>query len=102
MVYVAYVILLLGLPNLRFIDAATALGIDVSRLVSKDSFKCLKNEGYDFLIVRAYRNNGQPDINATQTIANARRSGFKHIDVYMFPCPTCRKSAKEQVQEMGK
>ena len=76
-------------------------GIDVSTLVYPEDFECLKNQGYEFLIVRGYRSVGSPDPNAIHTIANARQAGFKYIDVYLFPCPTCSKSASEQVDEMG-
>ena len=78
-----------------------AKGIDVSSLVYPKDFECLKNQGYDFLIVRGYRSVGSPDPNAIHTIANAREAGFKYIDVYLFPCPRCSKSASEQVDEMG-
>ena len=78
-------------------------GIDVSTLVYPKDFECLKNDGYEFLIVRGYRSTGTPDSNAIHTIANARQAGFKYIDVYMFPCPKCSdKSASKQVDEMGK
>ena len=76
-------------------------GIDVSQLVYSSDFKCLKDAGYDFVIVRAYESLGQPDSNANQTIANAKEAGFNSIDVYLFPCPKCAKSASEQVDEMG-
>ena len=99
-----YAILFLGLHST---DGARVDGIDVSSLVSIDSFKCLRNLGYDFLIVRAYRNRrqGEPDRNAPQTLANAKAAGFRDIDVYMFPCShekCTEKSAQKQVQEMGK
>ena len=93
-------ILLLSFSFWCFTDATK--GIDVSTLVYSTSFKCLKVDGYDFLIVRGYRNLGKPDSNAIRTIANARNAGFQYIDVYIFPCPKCSKSASEQIQEMGK
>jgi len=77
-------------------------GIDVSQLVYPSDFKCLKEAGYDLVIVRAYQSLGHPDGNAIRTIANAREAGFQSIDVYLFPCPKCDKSASEQVDEMGK
>lgn len=80
----------------------TAKGIDVSTLVSKSDFSCLKGEGYDFLIVRGYRSTGEPDPDAAATIANAKAAGIENADVYMFPCPKCSKSAGEQVNDMGK
>jgi len=94
------VILLLGLSSFHLTDATK--GIDVSTLVYSNGFKCLKNEGYDFLIVRGYQSIGRPDSDAIHTIANARDAGFDYIDVYMFPCPRCEKSASQQVTEMGK
>ena len=48
----------------------------------------------------SFRTLGQPDPNAPQTIANARAAGIFNVDVYMFPCPNCIKSAGEQVKEM--
>ena len=93
--------LLLGVTSCGYLTAATK-GIDVSTLVYPDTFKCLKEQGYEFLIVRGYRSLGSPDPDAIHTIANAFQAGFKYVDVYMFPCPKCSKSASEQVREMGK
>ena len=99
MFYAICTILLLGLSSLRLSYATK--GIDVSTLVYSSDFKCLKEQGYDFLIVRGYRSTGEPDPDAIHTIANAREAGFEYIDVYMFPCPRCSKTASEQVEEMG-
>ena len=95
-----HIILLLGVSSLHFSGATK--GVDVSTLVYSNDFKCLKDDGYDFVIVRGYRSTGEPDPEAIHTIANARDAGFEYIDVYMFPCPKCGKSASEQVREMGK
>lgn len=81
--------------------AEATLGIDVSASTSKSAFSCLKGQGYDFLIVRGYRSYGEPDGSAASTIANAKAAGIGNADVYMFPCPKCSKSAREQVNEMG-
>ena len=78
------------------------LGLDLSTSTSYSAFTCLKGQGYDFVIVRAYLSYGEPDRAASATIANARAAGFQYVDVYMFPCPRCSKSAREQVSEMGK
>lgn len=96
-----FAFLLLCIASCGHFTEATQ-GIDVSTLVYPNTFECLKNNGYEFLIVRGYRSVGSPDPDAIHTIANARQAGFKYIDVYMFPCPTCSKSASDQVQEMGK
>lgn len=76
-------------------------GVDLSTSTSKSIFSCLKGNGYEFVIVRAYRSSGAPDSAAPLTIANARAAGFQDVDVYMFPCPKCSKSARDQVDEMG-
>ena len=93
-------LILLALSSWYSVDATK--GLDVSTLVYPKDFECLKNAGYGFLIVRGYRSYGSPDPEAIHTIANARQAGFKYIDVYMFPCPKCAKSASAQVDEMGK
>lgn len=77
------------------------LGLDLSTSTSSSAFSCLKNAGYSFVIVRAYQSFGEPDRAASATIANAKAAGFDYIDVYMFPCPKCSKSARDQVTEMG-
>ena len=82
-------------------EADSTLGVDISTSTSKTAFSCLKNEGYEFVIVRAYHSNGEPDRAAPVTISNAEAAGFRYVDVYMFPCPKCSKSAREQVDEMG-
>ena len=104
-----YVILFLGLHSTDAVRLVFKHGIDVSSLVSIDSFRCLRNLkltiGFDFLIVRGYRNvrDGETDSNVVQTLANAKEAGFKDIDVYMFPCShkNCKKP-RQQVREMGK
>ena len=93
-------ITLLALGLLAPADAT--LGLDLSTSTSKTAFSCLKSQGYEFVIVRAYRSSGSPDSAASSTIYNAKAAGFNNIDVYMFPCPKCSKSAKDQVSEMGK
>lgn len=87
---------------LSVVPSEATLGIDLSTSTSKTAFSCLKDQGYEFVIVRAYLSYGEPDRQASTTIANAKAAGFEYVDVYMFPCPKCSKSASEQVSEMGK
>lgn len=68
--------------------ASATLGVDVSTLVSTGSFTCLKNSGYSFAIVRAWRSNGQLDGNAVQNVNNANAAGMG-VSMYMFPCYSC-------------
>lgn len=76
-------------------------GVDLSTPTSKAAFSCLKGQGYEFVIVRAYLSSGRPDSAATATLASAQDAGIAYTDVYLFPCPKCSKSAAEQVREMG-
>lgn len=75
-------------------------GVDVSTLVSESNCRCLKSQGYDFLIMRGYRSIGSPDPSAAATLYNCKAAGVGYLDVYLFPCPKCSKSATEQVDEM--
>ncbi len=75
-----------------------SIGVDVSQSVSQAQFECLKDNGYKFVIVRAYRNNGVIDSNSAQTIRNARAAGLNQVDAYLFPCISCG-DASQQVRE---
>jgi hypothetical protein len=97
------VLLLAAAATLLWCPALQATkGVDVSSPTSKSAFSCLQQQGYEFLIVRGYRSYGEPDGDAAPTVANAKAAGIQNADVYMFPCPKCSKSAKEQVDDMGK
>jgi len=60
-----------------------------------DQWKCLKADGIEFAIVRAWLSYGAPDTEAKHTVANAHEAGIEYVDVYLFPCRG--KSAAEQV-----
>jgi len=68
-------------------------GVDVSQPTSVDSFKCLKANGLTFAVVRAGQSNGKVDTNSAGTVANAWSAGLAHVDVYIFPCPSCGNAA---------
>ncbi|CAF2849884.1 unnamed protein product [Rotaria sp. Silwood2] len=74
------------------------LGVDVTQSVSQEQFECLKENGYKFVIVRAYRSVGVIDLNSAQTIKNARAAGLNNVDAYLFPCFSCG-DAPQQVIE---
>lgn len=69
--------------------------MDVSSSVSADQFKCLKGDGIEFAIVRAWHSYGGFDDNAPGTVKNAWAGGMADVDVYLFPCRS--KSAADQV-----
>jgi GH25 family lysozyme M1 (1,4-beta-N-acetylmuramidase) len=75
--------------------AYATIGVDVATPVSQSAFQCMVNKNYSFAIIRAFRSVGSPDSNAVKNIANARSAGMRHVDIYMFPCPSCGKPAKQ-------
>ncbi|XP_065846642.1 probable GH family 25 lysozyme 5 isoform X2 [Oscarella lobularis] len=70
-------------------------GVDVSTIVSKSQFECLKKEGYSFAIVRAHRSTGELDESARGTLENAQAAGMSDVDVYLFPCYCCGNPAEQ-------
>ncbi|MFD3873975.1 hypothetical protein [Streptomyces sp. NPDC058623] len=54
---------------------------EVSTLVSMTAFGCLKNSGYDAVIMRCYRPEGATDRNCAASVANAWNAGMGHVDV---------------------
>lgn len=74
-------------------------GIDVSSAISTDSATCLVSS-YSFMVARGYHSSGSVDTNVCTSIKHASSAGFTKRDTYLFPCPTCSKSAATQVQEL--
>ncbi len=74
-------------------------GLDVSTAISTDSASCLVSS-YSFMVARGYRSSGAVDTNVCTSIHHAYSAGFTARDAYLFPCPTCSKSAATQVQEL--
>ena len=66
-------------------------------------FGCLRSQGYDFIVLRAYQRTGTLDKTFQVNYRNSRAAGFI-VHVYMEPCPLCsqEKSATAQVNEMGR
>jgi len=64
-------------------------GIDISSGVSGGDFACLKSNGYQFSVTRAWQSNGVADPNACGNIVAAHQNGFAYCDVYLFPCYSC-------------
>lgn len=75
-------------------------GIDVSSLTSASTASCQASSGVSVIIPRGYQSVGQVDSNVCNTIANAANNGIKYRETYMFPCPTCSKSASTQMGEL--
>ena len=79
---------------LLFVSIAfSTYGVDVSTRIYQSDWECLKNDGFDFAIIRAYQSTGHVDPNAKATVADALSGGMAHVDIYMFPCPSCGNAA---------
>eukprot|EP01117_Protostelium_nocturnum_P015946 TRINITY_DN621_c0_g1_i3.p1 TRINITY_DN621_c0_g1~~TRINITY_DN621_c0_g1_i3.p1 ORF type:complete len:212 (-),score=39.72 TRINITY_DN621_c0_g1_i3:1381-2016(-) len=71
-----------------------AFGVDLSTKFSVDNFKCLKQNGKSFAVVRVGQSTGHVDPHGRSNIINAKAAGFE-VDGYIFPCPTCGNAAKQ-------
>jgi len=88
----------LFLISLLISVAFCAYGSDVSVLVSKTHWQCLKDNGHSFACPRIYRSNGLVDTNAAANIRVAKQVGLS-LEGYIFPCPKCSKNATVQMNE---
>jgi len=82
---------------LFFTPALCVLGVDVSQLFSVSTYQCMKNNGYQFAIIRGYCSFGGIDTHAVDSLKNAKSAGLI-TDIYMFPCRG--KSGSAQVDQM--
>mmetsp|Transcript_5533 Transcript_5533/g.5479 ORF Transcript_5533/g.5479 Transcript_5533/m.5479 type:complete len:161 (+) Transcript_5533:44-526(+) len=81
-----------------FPSTLASLGVDISVATSKESFACLLNQGYTYVIIRAYCSYGAVDPNLVTNIQNAQSAGFQDIGVYMFPCFPCGNPQNQVLQ----
>lgn len=81
------------------LTSAANHGLDMSTMVTKDAANCMV-KSYSFIVPRGYRSSGQVDTAVCDSIHHGNNAGIKVKDAYMFPCPTCSKSAATQVQEL--
>jgi len=79
--------------------AGTQYGIDVSTTISSSTATCLAST-YTFVVPRGYRSSGSVDTQVCTSIIAAYNAGIKIRDTYLFPCPTCSKSASAQMSEL--
>ena len=71
------------------VPALAIKGVDVSSLVLPSAFQCLRQNGYDFAVIRAWMETGEPDPDSPHTLYNAWHGGMKDVDVYLFPGAAC-------------
>ena len=82
---------------LLIVPSLCVLGVDVSQLFSTATYQCMRNNGYEFAIIRGYCSFGGLDSNIVANLNNAKAAGLI-TDIYMFPCRG--KSASAQVDQM--
>eukprot|EP01036_Dinobryon_divergens_P028618 gene28618-37595_t len=75
-------------------------GFDVSTTISSSSASCFVSSGYVFTVPRGYKSSGTVDTQVCTSLKAAYTAGVKVRDVYLFPCPTCSKSAATQMSEL--
>jgi hypothetical protein len=75
-------------------------GYDVSTLISSSAASCFSSSGIKYVVPRGYQSNGAVDANVCNSVIAAYNAGIKTRDVYLFPCPTCSKSAATQMSEL--
>lgn len=75
-------------------------GVDLSQPCSVPGFQCLKNNGFRYAIVRCYLSIGKVDGNCPASLTHAWQGGMNHVDAYLFPCPHCGTTGRQQVIDM--
>jgi hypothetical protein len=80
--------------------ATVEYGVDVCVTITSSVASCLKSSGITFVIPRGYRSTGSIDTQVCTSLINAYNGGIKTRDVYIFPCPTCSKTAEYQMNEL--
>lgn len=75
------------------------LGIDVAYPYEQSAWNCLREKNITFVIIRCYQSLGRVDPSCVESVAKARAAGFRRVDLYMFPCPTCG-NATGQVRDL--
>ena len=64
-------------------------GFDAADPISDSNFQCFINSGYDFVIFRGYRSNGQVEPSACDNLNKAQKAGISNRNVYLFHCVPC-------------
>jgi len=75
-------------------------GVDVSTTITTSAASCFKSSGISYVVPRGYKSTGAVDTQVCSSLKNAQSAGIATRDVYLFPCPTCSKSASSQMSEL--
>eukprot|EP01034_Spumella_vulgaris_P033339 gene33339-41139_t len=75
-------------------------GVDVSTTITASAAACFASSGISYVIPRGFMSNGEVDTRICPSLIAAAENGVKIRDTYLFPCPTCSKSASDQINEL--
>eukprot|EP00013_Stygamoeba_regulata_P027217 CAMPEP_0177664706 /NCGR_PEP_ID=MMETSP0447-20121125/20650_1 /TAXON_ID=0 /ORGANISM="Stygamoeba regulata, Strain BSH-02190019" /LENGTH=76 /DNA_ID=CAMNT_0019170723 /DNA_START=15 /DNA_END=241 /DNA_ORIENTATION=+ len=64
-------IVFLAAVSCFFSPVSATHGVDVSQACLPSGWSCLKGQGYDFGVIRAWMSSGHPDPNGPHTVYNA-------------------------------
>eukprot|EP00658_Telonema_sp_P-2_P007858 TRINITY_DN12929_c0_g1_i2.p1 TRINITY_DN12929_c0_g1~~TRINITY_DN12929_c0_g1_i2.p1 ORF type:complete len:214 (+),score=67.30 TRINITY_DN12929_c0_g1_i2:188-829(+) len=81
--------------------ATATVGGDISQEYGTSTFQCTRNEGWDFMMTRSYRNYGAVDPAAAPNIRNAKAGGIPYTDVYHFPCSFGQSAAAQVASDIN-
>lgn len=81
-------------------SSTASYGVDVSTTITSSAASCFKSNGISYVVPRGYKSTGAVDTQVCSSLNNAHNAGIATRDVYMFPCPTCSKSAATQMSEL--
>jgi len=79
---------------------SSTYGVDISTTVSASAASCFYSSSVSYVVPRGYTSVGSVDSAVCTSLKNAYNVGIKTRDVYIFPCPTCSKSAATQMSEL--
>jgi hypothetical protein len=82
------------------VEGSAHHGVDVSFEITSSAASCMKKAGISFVIPRGFKSTGSVDTAVCTSIKNAAAAGIANRDTYLFPCPTCSKSASTQMGEL--
>eukprot|EP01016_Furgasonia_blochmanni_P034399 TRINITY_DN3711_c0_g1_i3.p2 TRINITY_DN3711_c0_g1~~TRINITY_DN3711_c0_g1_i3.p2 ORF type:complete len:282 (+),score=39.63 TRINITY_DN3711_c0_g1_i3:100-945(+) len=80
-------------------------GLDISihsGLVPLETFQCLKDSGYDFIIIQVWNGGRQLNKNIKDNVERAWKAGFKYVDLYSFAANNCTNNtpAERPIEEI--
>lgn len=75
-------------------------GVDVSTTITSSAASCFKSGGISYVVPRGYKSTGAVDTQICTSLNAAANAGITRRDTYLFPCPTCSKSASTQMSEL--